>query len=611
MSSTNRLRHAWKIALLASSMLYAGLALLTYGSHPMFGEITVRGTLNRDPNLLRLDILREARQKHLPPEQKGQLLDPEMCLQCFSPYSYKRYTDFEDGFYRNTHFQPTLSYFHDGNRIPILFMNRIGGAPYALVKFLKERAGLEPALLFYHLAIGLLFLFLFGKGALLLFGPSVSIVAMFLIAVSPIHILNNGPYLSVKAVPLALWIYVLGISARRTSTSFLLCALSSAWFFLIKATALFSALAGAVLTWRTTWKRKWLAALAFLSGLIPFLLLSEKTGFVQEYYHTAEYLKGSKYAWAAFLDSILLVSHPLAFLEFFLAIDSWHFPFTTGTPTDHAYAAFQPWDRMAGFGPVSIFLLGFFLIPLVFRGQFRFRRARPVYMSLLLLLVTLFFAAHKYFAFSDYFTAALSLVILIHAMVFRGLLTVRTGRLARIASRCVLACYILALAVQLTQFVAIYREKGPEPTFSHDFYRHLSRDLIKRGIRSPYMFYVSEFGNLENQSEEVLPTYIEESLMENFGVLFEVAKEGFALLQLKPNWVESSWGRTLTKEEVLRQAEALNVSIEHVTDYLYRGEPKYWLFRFSHQEPNAFADTPVTIPDEEYQRLYRSYIPFR
>jgi len=606
-----RLRRIWNLAFIASCLIYAAFALFTYGSHPMFGEITVRGTINRDPNLLRLDILREARRKYLPHEQLGRLLDPEQCLQCFSPFSYKRLQTVENGLYRNSHFQPTLFYFLDNNRIPILFANRIGGAPYALVKLLKETIGLKSALIAFHLVVGVLFIFLFGKGTRLLFGASVSIIAMAILAISPVHILNNGPYISIKAVPLALWIYIVGIHARGRLKSFTMIALSSAWFYLVKATALFSFLAAIALTFRRTLAAKYQVALASIIGLAPFVLLSERAGFIQEYYNTAEYLKGSKYAFAAFLDSILLVAHPVTFLEYFLAIDSWHFPFTTGSPTFQDYEKFQPLDRLANLGGMSGFLLLFFLLPILSKARFRWKSFARIYLTLAFFLLFLFLSGHKYFAYSDYFTAALSLVVLINALTIRQLLRWNKTPREWATSRVLITFYALAMVFQLNQFVHVYRKFGPEPTFSYNFYREISADLLERNILNPYMFYVSEFGNLENHSERVLPTYITEPLMENFGVLFEVAKEGFTLLQLKPNWVEAPWGFALTKEDVLRAADLNEVTIEHIRDYSYRGEPKYWLFHFTHRNPGKFAEGPVSIPAADYHRLYQQYIPFR
>lgn len=594
-------RKLWLSCFLVFAFIYGLITWLTFAKHPLFGEMAVRGTLNEEPNLTHTYVYHEI-QKTLP---EGKYLDIHDCGQCFPPFTNYHNPKIENGLH-HSYLQPSWFYMYEGQKYPVFFSDRIGGFTYGFVKILKENFSLKTSLITFHYLVGVLTIFFFGYFVRKAYGTPVAIVAMFLMATSAIHGMNNGNFISKKAEPLFLWTMASSFFVPRLIPALMLSMTSFFSVFLVKSTTLLNLGAGVLLISPLQW---WKRKSVLIGGIVFFAFLTfivwqiDRRDMVRGYTVTSEYVKEFKYFEILIFDFILMITSPLQFLEYHLGLDGWHYPFTTYIPTQADFEALDPFTRLKFISWPGFFHGLIFLLPLFFWKKLEFtKKYLPPYLSLIALHAVIFVAAHKYFTFSIYTWGSIGIVYLISSLFLFDLFRIFPDRKNVLIG--ITAFYLGLHLWQLGVYIKVYRQHGPIPTFSHNLYQDVARDLEKQNINHPLMFFISEVGNLENHSSKVKPVYIHEKSLQTFDDLFKQSRGTEVLLQLKIDWYETNWPRTISKDVVLKAARKLNVTIEHIKDYYYRDYVVYWLFRFKHNDPSGFADEKYFLTDQKVKELY-------
>lgn len=585
---------------LVAAFIYSIFAWITFGHKPMYGETEVRGLIDQEPNVLHPEIYQEI----LSTLPNGQLLDVYKCQDCFLPYSsIGQNTPLKNGFYQS-HFQPKFFFEFENRKYPILFADRIGGLTYSFVKVVKETFSLYSALVLYHLLVGILVIFFFGSFVRKAFSLQTAQIAMTLLAASPLHILNNGNFISKKLETLIFWTIACAFYVGRRKFAILLSLFSGFSVIAVKSTVLMNIISVFFIVGWKQFRHRWIVAVCTLSVILVSalgLLAIDHSGVYKEYYRSAEYLKEWKYFQAVLLDSVLMVASPIKFMEYFLGLETWHFPFTTYTPSPEDYAHFQPWVRMEKWSWFLFIPLSFFISPLVFRNFFNFnQRYLKIYFAWAVFTGSIFFAAHKYFTYSMYTIGSAGFVVLVFALVCEDLWKIRNKLWIQFSIFVFIAFYLF----QLIQFIDVYRKNGPILTFSYQAYDEIAHDLEEKKITNPIMFFVSEMGNLENYSDQIKPIYVQDKMLTELGDIFKFSQKSHLLLQMKPDWYESHWPKSISKQAIFEEAKKQNIKVIPIQEYTYRNELVYWLISVEHLDQNKFFLQDVKISDEIRSRIF-------
>jgi len=590
------------VAFVLMAILYSVLSGITYGYKPMYGETEVRGLINQEPNVIHPEIYKEIK-ANIP---HTRLIDVYACQDCFLPFSAKaQNTNLKNGLYRS-HFQPKLFLQYNEKKYPILFAERIGGLTYAFVKTLKESLSLYSALLFYHILVGILIIYFFGKYVANAYSVRTAQIAMLFLTLSPLHILNNGNFISKKMEALVFWTVACAFYFNRKKTAIFLAIFSGLSVIVIKSTTLINIFSSFLLFNLKQLLKKWKIIfitlfVVFVSGLL--LILRDSSGVINEYYQTAEYLKEWKYFQAALLDSILMIAAPLKYMEYFLGLETWHFPFTTYTPSVEDYSNFHPWNRMESWSWFYCVPLVFFFIPVIFSKFFNFyERYFRIYLTWIFFTVSIFFVAHRYFTYSMYAIGSIGFIAIIFAFIYEDLQKIKN----KIITRIIISIFCVFYIAQLIQFVDTYRKNGPILTFSFNAYQEIAHDLESRNINAPLMFFVSEMGNLENFSEQIKPIYVPDKMLEKLGDIFNFSQKSYILLQMKPDWYESKWPKSISKQNIIQAADEQNIKLQPIKEYTYRGDLVYWLILAEHLDHDKFSKGDYKIPTEVKNKIYES-----
>ena len=590
------------LVFLFAAFAYSVLSYVTYGYKPMYGETEVRGLLNQEPNIVHPEVY----QQILSSLPNNQLLDVYECKDCFLPYSSIGKTqNLKNGFYRSF-FQPKFFFEYENKKYPVLFADRIGGLTYSFVKVLKEQFSLFSALLFYHLMVGILVIYFFGYFVSRAYSLHASQIAMLLLAFSPLHIINNGNFISKKFETLIFWTMACAFYVSQNRNAIVLSIFSGLSVITVKSTTLMNIIGSFFLINYSRLRDHWKVILTafvviFISALA--LLARDYRGVYKEYYGTAEYVKEWKYLEAIILDSVLMVASPIKYMEYFLGLENWHFPFTTLTPTMDDYLKFHPWDRMKNWSLLYYIPIIFFILPIVFRKSFDFKNKYfKIYLALAVFIGCIFFAAHRYFTYSMYTIGSAGFIILVFALIYEDL----WKRKSKVWAQFAIVIFSLVYLFQLFQFVDIYRKNGPILTFSYQAYEEIARDLELKKIIDPTLFFVSEMGNLENFSDQIKPIYVPDKMLKKIGDIFSFSKKSYLLLQMKPDWYESAWPKFISKNAILEQAKIQNVKLESIKEYTYRNELVYWLILFEHEDKNKFFTDKIKISEEVKNKIFEN-----
>ena len=590
------------IAFILAALLYSILSYVTYGYKPMYGETEVRGLVNKEPNVVHPEIYK----KILADISQNQLIDVYSCRDCFLPFSsVAQTTSLKNGFYES-YFQPKIFLEYNEKKYPVFFAERIGGLTYAFVKLLKESFSLFAALVLYHLFVGILVIYFFGYFVSRAFSSRLAQIAMIMLALSPLHIINNGNFISKKMETLIFWTVACAFYVSKKRTAIILAIFSGFSVITVKSTSLMNIIASFFLidAKQLIAKRK-IAFLTLFVVLISalILILRDHAGVYNEYYRTAEYLKEWKYLQAAVLDSVLMIASPLKYMEYFLGLETWHFPFTTYTPSGEDYLNFQPWSRMKNWSWFFYIPLSFFFAPILFRSFFNFnKRYFRIYLAWIFFIGSIFFAAHRYFTYSMYTIGSAGFIVLIFALIYEDLFRIKNKLLAKSLIFIFTVFYLL----QLIHFVDVYRKNGPILTFSYNAYEEIAHDLEARKINAPLMFFISEMGNLENFSDQVKPIYIPDKMLTELKDVFNFSKKSYLLLQMKPDWYESKWPKSISQKNILEAAYKQNVKIDSIKEYTYRDELVYWLISIEHLDDNKFFKGDIKVSEEVKNKIFQS-----